>query len=104
MKTYDQKSLDLYSNQIEEAKNMWRLRCEEYFDKHGDVGTCVLGAGIAVHFLSDVKKISKVLIIISQHDVSHAQGSVVWEDGVGEVVYYLNKLGLDCYYFAGRMD
>lgn len=36
---------------IEEALSLWKSKCEEYKKLHGDEGTSLLGAGIAVYFL-----------------------------------------------------
>lgn len=80
---------------IEQARAMWRARCDAYQARHGDVGTCVLGAGIA----DDTGR-----TLVRAIDVCQAQGASVWEDSVEEVVAFLGSNGIPCHYNPGFMD
>jgi len=96
---------DLRGNQaIECAKTMWRDRCKTYLDTNGDQGTCVLGAGIYVYYLAPRCRAPRPHTIIWVTDVCFAQGSLVWEDSVKEVLGYLRAQGIEARYDAGRMD
>lgn len=89
---------------ITNATIMWRERCEAYYNHHGDVGSCVIGAGIEVDFMAPhCKKVSQKMIISVSH-VSPTQGSCVWEDSITDIIAYLRERGIDAHYNPGRMD
>ena len=58
------------------AKNYWKRQCDKYVSAHGDQGTCVLGAGIEIWHLAPRCRIPRDYEIISQHQVTGAQGSL----------------------------
>jgi hypothetical protein len=104
MKTYTIKELDTMRGVIDQAKEMWQKRCDEYIRRYGDNGTCVLGAGISVYYIP--KRCRKAISgrIITQNDVTNAQGSLVWEKSVDEVIGFLKTNGIECFYNPGNMD
>lgn len=88
---------------VEEATELWRKRCVAYVRLNGDVGTCVLGSGVALEFKGKGKRKTETLIIITPQ--SPAQGSCTWEASVQEVIKFLEMKGIvDCWYSAGRSD
>ena len=89
---------------IDCAKTLWRDRCQEYLDKNGDQGTCVLGAGISVHYLGPRCRRPSSKMIIEACEVCRAQGSLVWEKSVDEVLAYLKSKGIEAWYSPGFMD
>ncbi len=89
---------------IAAARDLWTARCNEYHEKNGDQGTCVLGAGIAVDYRAPRCRRSQQLIIIPAHSVTGAQGASVWEASVKEVLGFLKERGIDARYAAGNMD
>jgi hypothetical protein len=96
---------DLLGNPfIDCAKDLWRVQCQEYLDKNGDQGTCVLGAGIYVYHLAPNCRTPRPKTIIEVYEVCRAQGSLVWEDSVKEILEYLRQSGIDARYAAGNMD
>jgi len=101
MKIYSAKEIDALSGAIALASQMWANRCKLYLAKHGDRGSVVIGAGICCAVKHG--RHSKTRELISA-GVSCAQGSLVWEESVEEVVSFLKERGLDCYYECGRMD
>lgn len=78
-------------NAIREAMKMWEARCAEYVAKHGDQGSCVIGAAI-------------VIGSVRYSPPTGAQGSLVWEDSVKDVLGFLREHGIDAYYDPGSMD
>jgi len=89
---------------IEEAKKVWEARCDQYMRQHGDSGTCVLGAGIAIRFRPPRCRSYRLKTIISASEVCNAQGSLVWEDSRKEVQDLLKSKGIDTIYEWGNMD
>ena len=89
---------------IAQARELWRLRCAEYFTARGDVGTCVSGAGIAIKYLAPRCKNPVRRIIIGSHTVTNAQGSCVWEASVKEILAMLHPYLCSAYYACGHMD
>lgn len=87
-----------------EAMLLWKQRCEQYLGERGDQGSCVLGAGIvhedAPYDWPDWDKD----YIVHASDITGAQGSLVWEQSVDEVVAWLRNCGVPARYHAGRMD
>jgi hypothetical protein len=89
---------------VNRAKDLWKRQCDKYISEHGDQGTCVLGAGIEVWYLAPRCRIHRTHMIISQHQVTGAQGSLVWEASVNEVLAFLKSEGIIAFYNQGRMD
>ena len=89
---------------VKQAKQMWADECEQYMKNEGDVGTCVLGAGIEVDYLRKRCRNPTSYMLIRAHDVTGAQSSLVWEKNVGCIVSYLRANGIKARYACGRMD
>lgn len=88
---------------VKEASDLWYQRCKEYVEKNGDVGSCVLGSGIALEFKGKGKRKVETLVIITPQ--SPAQGSCTWESSVQEIIDLLATKGIvDCWYTPGRLD
>ncbi len=81
---------------LHEARALWARRCLGVLGERGDDGTCVLGAGIA-----DAKTGQ---LLIRAADVTPAQGSLVWERHVEEVLAFLAEAGIAARYVPGVMD
>ena len=101
---YQDSDLPKLQNAIDCAKTLWRDRCQTYMNKNGDTGSCVMGAGIKIDYLAPRCRNRRNLMIISASEVCNAQGSLVWEDSVKEVVEYLKSKGIEAYYASGIMD
>jgi hypothetical protein len=104
MPVYKDKDLKEKAGIISQARALWRLRCEEYVAKHGDVGSCVIGAGIEVDYLPPRCRHVRCKCIISADDVAAAQGSITWETSTDEVLKFLRDNGIEAYYNPGRMN
>lgn len=90
---------------VQLAKAMWTRLCSDYVARNGDVGTCVLGAGIFVNYVAPRARSRSRKMLISASSVSgSAQGASVWEHSVKEVLQYLRDRGVQAEYFAGSMD
>lgn len=89
---------------VEWAERLWDRAISKYREslrkakECDDPGTCVLGAGIRVRNVAG-KQIAFIHV-----PRSAGQGATTWEMSVGDVVTYLNGVGLDAEYEAGRMD
>lgn len=102
---YKQTEIDAMYATIELAKAQWKKSCASYFKKNGDkIGSCVLGAGIAIWGIPKGMRKARRLVIIDAWSVSPGQSSLIWEHGVDAVVAFLKKSGIDAYYVPGRMD
>jgi hypothetical protein len=101
---YQATDLPKLQDPIDCAKTLWRDRCQTYLDKNGDMGTCVLGAGIVIDYLGPRCRTPRRKTIIAVSQVCNAQGSLVWEDSVKEVVEYLKSRGVEAHYAPGNMD
>lgn len=90
---------------VENAKLLWKQRCTEYLDKHGDRGSCVIGAGICVRYLGPRKRkwVSKTLISPTSV-LSRVVGNLVWETSAEEIVTFLRSKGIDAFFELGRLD
>jgi hypothetical protein len=87
---------------IEEARELWIKRAEE-FQKSGESdGSAVLGAGIASLTLFDEERRPRMREIISAPLTM--QGSLSWESSLPEVLEYLYRHGVYGYYIEGRLD
>lgn len=111
-KLYSGKTVNAYQKQdlmkgaiqsvIKMARNLWNTRTQEYVKENGDIGTCVLGAGITVWYIPPRCRRPRELMIIPSP--ACAQGSVCWEHSKDEVMEYLKKYGIETNYEWGRMD
>lgn len=105
MKAYREKDFTPeFNHAIAEAKDMWRVICKENFADIGDVGSCVVGAGIEINYIPKGCRKARRKQIISSHDVAQCQGSINWEHGHEKVVDFLKFKGIDCAFNWGRMD
>lgn len=93
---------------IEQATELWRTRCHEYFKRHGNQGVCVLGGEIKVCYLPPRKKNYRYKSIICVGDVTgdviKIQGNMVWESSANEILDYLKSNGIKAYYDPGVID
>ena len=89
---------------IQRAKHLWAKRCKEHYQKHGDTGTCVLGASIDCYIIPYKCRKYKPYCLISAHDVACSQGASNWENSVKEVIDYLKENGIEAHYNCGHMD
>ena len=103
MATYREADLQQHIQDILDARKLWAQRCAEYVVKHGDVGTCVTGAGIAVDYLPPRRRKSVEKTILRVPDTA-AQGSCTWEASVPEVIEFLRARGIEAHYKCGWMD
>lgn len=102
---YQIKDIDDLVPLLGKAREMWSARCDAYLKKHGDQGSCVLGAGIAVPYVGHKGKQYAKRIIISAWSATNAQGSLVWEESVNDIIAFLEQNGVQgCTYLCGRMD
>lgn len=86
------------------ARELWSKRCKEHYEKNGDVGSCVLGAGITVDYMPPRHRTPVRKMIISQHDVARAQGSINWESSQKEIVKYFEDRGFPVHFAWGNLD
>lgn len=91
-------------NAIVDARMLWSSECDEYMRKHGDVGSCVLGAGFSIEYIPKGKRSPRMLMILSADSVCRGQGSVIWEDSKNKVEQIFSDAGIKVYYSWGRMD
>jgi hypothetical protein len=81
--------------QIEELKRRWKKLCDSNYAKMGDVGSCVLGAGL----------MNGNTMIIKSWDVCNIQGCSVWESGLQELIKEFNlENNTKVWYEYGNMD
>lgn len=99
---YNNSDIAKFSDVIKCASEMWKEKAQEFHNKNGDVGTCVLGAGIEVHYLGKRCRKPRMLRIIDVPSV--AQGSITWEHSVDEIIKYLKDSGIEAIYNYGFMD
>lgn len=72
----------------------WQDLCKRNLESTGDIGSCVLGASVIIEGME-----------IEAWDVTRAQGSLVWEDGLEELMQkYRDKYGVSIRYNPGNMD
>lgn len=88
---------------LDEASDLWRRLCADFVAKHGDCGTCVLGAGISVPYKAPRSRTVRNLIVIGVPNTA-AQGSTTWESSVREVIALLAARGVVARYEPGNMD
>ena len=106
LKTYKPAEIEApeFKTIVETAKAMWAMSCVNHFEKHGDTGTCVLGAGIYCMAVPKGKRKPVEYPLISALEVAQAQGSTNWESGKDAVLAYLKGNGIECGYNWGFMD
>ena len=87
---------ELFPEDIRTAHDLWKDRNWNYYQRRGDVGTCVLGAGFLFMY-------QKKWYFMSPP--AFAQGSMTWEHAVNEVQDLLVEFGAEqVYYDWGMMD
>lgn len=89
---------------VQDAKTMWKAKCESNFQEFGDSGSCVVGAGIYVYYLGKGKRKAEKRMLINAVSVSCCQGSLNWERGHEEIVSYLKENGIETRFEYGQMD
>jgi hypothetical protein len=102
MTTYNATTLNAIAPILEEARKLWAERIAEYVKLHGDVGSCVLGAGITVSYLAKGKRKPVRRLVI--YPPTHVQGSCTWEASQKEIVQFLRDRGVDASFAYGNMD
>jgi hypothetical protein len=86
----------------EAVKELWRTRCREYVEQHGQRGTAVIGAGFTVWYLPPrARKPQRKMILDSPLGF---QGSIVWESSRGEIEKAFTDAGIEVHYEWGSMD
>lgn len=102
---YTPAELAEFDGVIDAVRDVWRSQIRDYVKKHGDMGTCVLGAGIAVYWVPKGKRKIVHKMVISADDVTCAQGSITWEHSVRAMIELLAEGGLEgAFYEPGNMD
>ncbi len=86
----------------ETAKGLWRTRCTEYLNRHGQEGSSVIGAGFTVWYLPPRARKPRRKIIL--YSPSGFQGSLVWEASKDEIAQVLKDAGIEVNYEWGSMD
>jgi hypothetical protein len=105
MHIYKQQDMtDQFKETIFRAKKMWMAICKENFEKDGDKGSCVLGAGITIMLLLPKCRKPRRTMIIASNEVAQCQGSANWEKGNQQVLSFLSKNGIEAAYECGNMD
>jgi len=100
-KNYRRKDLEKFVPFFNEAQQTWREKTVAHVKKHGDTGTCIIGDGIFVNYIPPRCRKAKPLKVVSPQG---AQGSYNYEQFKDEIMEYLRREGVDCYYRWGRMD
>lgn len=98
------KDLAGLTNVIAKAEQVWRDASKEEFEKIGDVGSCIMGDGVAITYLGPRKRKPVTKIIISSSRVACAQGSIHYERHKDKALKVLKDHGIDCFYKWGMMD
>lgn len=105
MKTYEEKDFDEhFKKTIKQAKDLWQGICKENFKKYGDIGSCVIGAGIEINYRKPRCRKASKKQIISSREVACCQGSLNWETGVKKVLNFLKQNEIDATLNYGMMD
>lgn len=81
----------------------WSKMCEQYVEKHGDFGTAVIGAGIAVWYLGPKCRRPEEKLIISRHQIGGWQAEEIWLGSVRQVLQMLQDNGISAHYKAGSL-
>jgi hypothetical protein len=105
-KTYPREKdfFEKHHEALDQAREMWRSRCDAFLAQHGDEGTSVLGAGIEVDIIPARCRHYRPITVISASSVTRAQGASVWEDSVRDIIAFLGQHGIEAHYNPGRMD
>jgi hypothetical protein len=93
-----------FKAKVEKATAQWKQNIEAFVAGKGDFGTCVLGAGIHIHYLPPKCRKPRKYNLINPHQICRYQGSVVWEESVDSIVMQLQRAGIDAWFEYGRMD
>jgi len=101
---YQDQDLAKLAPTIEKARELWTRLCAETYARRGDIGSCVLGAGLQVRYAAPRKRSYSFKTIITASEVCCAQGSLVWEESVKEVIEFLKENGIEASYNPGYMD
>jgi hypothetical protein len=88
---------------ITEATALWSRLCEEFYAAHGDGGSCVLGAGIAVRYLPPRCRNNTLEIVIHDYQGFRSQSCAVHEATKMEVIIFLASKGIEAVWDAGHM-
>lgn len=99
---YNDKDLESFEKIILQAAELWRNRCNEYLEKNGDLGTCVLGAGFEVHYLAPRCRKPQYKSILSASTASNCQGASVWESSKDEIMAFFKANGIEVHYDCGK--
>ena len=84
------------------AKALWVSRCNEYIERHGEAGTCVVGAGFAVWYLPPRgRKPQEKMVVIPPVNL---QRSITWESSKDEIQRFFENNGIKTHYKMGSMD
>jgi hypothetical protein len=105
MECYQEADLCRLTGPANTAAIEWSKECRATYERKGDWGSCVLGAGIEIPFLKPRAKYPTYKMIISASHVCPWQGSCVWEESVPKILAILESLGVvGARYNCGRMD
>lgn len=84
------------------AKQLWVQRCNEYINKNGEAGTCVVGAGFAVWYLPPrARKPQQKMVIVPPKNL---QRSITWESSKDEIMGFFKENAIEVEYKMGAMD
>ena len=106
MKVYPYKEVEVLvkSEVVSSAKQIWTVKSKEYFDQHGDRGSCIVSDGIYILYKPKRCRNPQKLMLIPSREVAFCQGSLHYEYYKDEVVAFLQENNIDCSYDYGRMD
>lgn len=102
VRAYQDKDLDKLQPLFQHAAELWLTKQIEYATERGDVGTCVLGAGIQVLYMAPRKRKATYKVIIPAP--GYRQGACTWEASKNEILELLSKFGVEASYNPGFMD
>jgi hypothetical protein len=106
MKVYSYKEVESLKNSdlVSAARTLWQAKSSEYYNKHGDTGSCIMGDGIYILFKPKRCRIPQKFMLIPSNQVARCQGSLHYEHSKDEVISFLRDNGVDCSYNYGMMD
>jgi len=107
LQVFEKHDLIEFQGVFEEAEDYWNKITREYVDINGDGGSCVLGAGISILFIT--KKTPALRGLSSKKVISQprcCQGSINWEgDRLEKVKAFLSARGvMNVHYNYGWLD
>jgi hypothetical protein len=88
---------------VARAADLWATRVQQYVTTHGDRGSCVWGAGIAIYYKPPMAIDPEMRFLLKVPALAN-QGSLTWEESVNDAIGLLKEAGLDAFYHAGQMD